>query len=178
MQPEKDRIAQRALPLLPQKGIVFLDSGTTLLSMIKLIPYTPQVTFITNSFPAVAPLASNRNLVYLLGGEFNDITQSTTGFWAMQNINALSIDVAFLGNSGCASLYGPCVKHAAEAQLKQEIIQHSKKSIVMFDHSKHQTNAICQYTTWDKVDIIITDAPFESPLSETIPDTTKIIIAK
>ena len=27
MQPEKDRIAQRALPLLPQKGIVFLDSA-------------------------------------------------------------------------------------------------------------------------------------------------------
>lgn len=176
MYTEKEQIAQKALSLLPQKGIVFLDSGSTLLAFVKVIPHSPNLTFVTNSLPAVAPLVSNRNIVFFLGGEFNDITQSTAGFWAEQNISSLSIDVCFLGNSGCAFLTGPCVKQSTDAQLKRELILHSKKTVVMFDHSKLQTNAICQYTTWDKVDVIITDSPLDTVLLEQIPATTEIII--
>ncbi len=178
MRTEKEWIARTALSLLPADGVVFVDSGSTLLSFAKIIPYCPRLTFITNSIPAMAPLVSSRNVAYLLGGEFNEITQSTTGFWASQNISSLDIDVAFLGNSGCAFRTGPCVKQSNDAQLKQDIIRHSKKVVVMFDHSKMSTNAICQYTTWDQIHVIITDVPLEPSLLEQIPDTTEILISE
>ncbi|MFA5313931.1 MAG: hypothetical protein WC375_11575, partial [Methanomassiliicoccales archaeon] len=103
----KNRIAIKALDYLENSNVIFIDAGSTLLSLTKLLVPIPHLAVITNSFKAVQELSDSGNTIYFIGGEVNSITQATSGFWSINELDTLKIDIIFLGTSGFQLHNGP-----------------------------------------------------------------------
>lgn len=153
----KHAIAQKALEQIEDSRVIFIDAGSTMVELAKLLGHLPQLAIITNSFSVVQELLNAGNTIYFVGGEVSSITQATNGFWAATELRSIRIDIAFLGTSGFQSHSGPCTKNFSDTQLKKEVINNSNKTIVLADHTKFSSNAIVQYADWIDIDLLITD---------------------
>lgn len=173
---EKTAIAQYAQNYISGNNVIFIDAGSTLLTFVKLLPPDLAITIVTNSFAAVDALAKSNNVVYFLGGEISNITMSTSGFWAINALNSIKIDVAFLGTSGFQSHNGPTSKQFSNAQIKKEIIRHSAQNIVLADNSKFVTNAVLQYADWSDIDALITDSKAPLDMVENLKKQTDVVL--
>ena len=179
----KRRIAVKALELLKDKNVVYIDSGSTLLqfanvlNMDETLVRYENLALVTNSFSVVEMLKKSLKNFYFLGGEVNLSSMSTSGFWANYALATLRMDVAFMGTSGFQSHTGPCVKSFADADFKKNVIQNSNMKVVLADSSKFTTNAIIQYANWEDIDIFITDEGAPEEAVDKIRKKTKVILA-
>lgn len=171
----KREIALLAQQFIPKKGIVILDSGSTVLELAKLITLKSGLTVITNSIGVADALADTDNKVYLVGGEVRGVTMSLSGHWASQAFRSVNADVAFLGSSGIKGKNGPCAESFVEAEVKCNIIENSKKNIVLADSSKFENEALVEYASWEKIDVLVTDSNISKKLLPSIEKQVEVI---
>lgn len=173
---EKSAIAQYAQSYIAGNNVIFIDSGSTMMTFVKYLPKDLEITIVTNSFSAVDHLVKTNNVVYFLGGEVSNVTMSTSGLWATNALNSIKIDVAFLGTSGFQSHNGPTSKQFVNAQIKKEIIAHSAQNIVLADNSKFVSNAVLQYAGWREIDVLITDSKAPDELVQSLRKQTEVVV--
>ena len=146
------------------------------MELAKIVPPQPQLIIISNSFSVVQALQNTGNTIYFIGGEVNPITQSTSGFWANNELSSIRIDIAFLGTSGFQSHTGPCTKIFSDAQFKKDVVKNSNKIIVLADHTKFSSNAIMQFADWTDVDLLISDSNVTPELSASLKDEVELVL--
>ena len=96
----KEAIAEKAAEMIEPGRSIFLDSGTTVLKLAALIG--DERLTITTSGPNVALelLKKNMPIVNIVGGMINRDNISVSGTQAMQYMEDINIDIAFLTPSG------------------------------------------------------------------------------
>ena len=172
----KKAIARKALEYISECSVIFIDAGSTLMELAKIVPPQPQLIIISNSFSVVQALQNTGNTIYFIGGEVNPITQSTSGFWANNELSSIRNDIAFLGTSGFQSHTGPCTKIFSDAQFKKDVVKNSNKIIVLADHTKFSSNAIMQFADWTDVDLLISDSNVTPELSASLKDEVELVL--
>jgi DeoR/GlpR family transcriptional regulator of sugar metabolism len=170
----KAKIAQAALALIPEKGVVILDAGSTAYSIAKLLTLSHGLTIITNSAPIPPILANTDNTVYALGGELRGTSISLVGMWTINAIREIQADICFLGTDGFFDRNGPTTTAYAEAEVKKAMIQSSRRVAVVCDSRKFQASAMIQFCEWTAVDYLITDKGAEAE-TETLQRLRKIM---
>lgn len=174
----KKAIAELTLKQLADCSVIFVDAGSTLTAFAGLLGRYPQIAVVTNSFSVVTSLLETGNTIYFIGGEINKVTQSTSGFWASNELDSIKIDIAFLGTSGFQSHNGPCTKQFSDAQFKHDVIRSSNKVIVLADSTKFKSNAIMQYADWSDIDLLITDSGVSEEQRKMVSQFIDILIAE
>lgn len=174
--PRKAAIASRALDFLTEGGVVFIDSGSTVLEAAKQLRAGMDIAVVTNSIAALNALADKGMDMHFVGGVFSDVTMATSGLWAVSALGSIKFDVALLGTSGFQSHSGPSVKTFPDAQVKQEVLKNSRRSIVLADSSKFAANAVVQYAQWKEIDALVTDADAPSDVLEQIGANTEVVL--
>ena len=107
----KRRIAARVLDELPTGGTVLLDSGSTTLAVVQLLPPDLDLTVVTNSVAAASALSSHPGVtLYLLGGRVRGTTGAAVGEWATAALDGLVVDLAVLGTNGFSATGVGCFK--------------------------------------------------------------------
>lgn len=154
---EKNEIALNAIQFLPDSGVVFLDSGSTVLALARLLSMKKGLLIVTNSIEAANVLSGSENNVYLSGGELRGVTMSLSGLWSINAFKSVKADVAFLGTSGFMSFDGPCAESFVEAEVKCAMIANSKKTVVLADSTKFLSDALVKYADWEDIDYLVTD---------------------
>lgn len=175
---KKAAVAARALDFLTTGGVVFIDSGSTVLEAAKRIDAGMDIAVVTNSIAALNALAEKGIDIHFVGGVFSDVTMATSGLWAVSALSTIKFDVALLGTSGFQSHSGPSVKTFPDAQVKQEVLKNSRKSVVLADSSKFEANAVVQYAEWREIDALVTNADAPEDALEIIGGATEIILAR
>jgi DeoR/GlpR family transcriptional regulator of sugar metabolism len=175
----KAKIAQAAIQLIPEKGIVLLDAGSTTYSIAKLLTLSHGITVFSNSTPILSLLSDTDNSVFSLGGEMRGRSLSTTGMWTIQAINEIQADICFLGTAGILDRKGPTSIAYSDAEVKKTMIRQSKKTAIVCDSGKFKTNSVIQFCDWSQVDYLITDAgaSAETEILPTLQKFTDVIIA-
>lgn len=154
----KNRIAAKALEYVPQNGVVFIDIGSTAMTIAKQLISHTNLTIITNSLVVANILSNSSNHVYVLGGRLNGANMSLLGLWTMDALGSINPNVAFLGSSGFWDFAGPTTGSFDESEARKRVVQISGKSIVVADSSKfHEKTGLVSYASWDEVDLFITD---------------------
>lgn len=174
---KKALIARRALDFLTAGGVVFIDSGSTVLEAAKQFHAGMDIAVVTNSIAAMNVLANKGIDIHFVGGVFSDVTMATSGLWAVSALCTIKFDVALLGTSGFQSHSGPSVKTFPDAQVKQEVIKNSRKNIVLADSSKFMANAVVQYAQWLEIDALVTDEDAPEEDAKRISEATEIVLA-
>ena len=154
---EKRRIAEEALNELPPEGAIFLDSGSTTRILAEMLPGDLELTCFTNSIAVAQVLFSQPSITcYLLGGRTRGVSGATVGTWALETLSNLMVDVLFAGTNAISFDRGLATPDGDEADIKQAMLMHAKRRILLADHSKFGQDAMFRYAGFDDLDLIIT----------------------
>ncbi|MDZ6245599.1 DeoR/GlpR family DNA-binding transcription regulator [Klebsiella pneumoniae] len=173
----KSRIAQAALELIPDEGVIILDAGSTNFLLAKLLFLHEGLTIFTNSLNCAQALLNSKNEVYLLGGKLRGISLASVGAWGVNNLEGIRADIAFVGADGFNSSSGPCTASYEEAELKKHMVRRSQTSVVLSDSSKFELTGLFKYCEWTEVDYLITDTGVRESDIETLSQSVTIIKA-
>ena len=172
----KIKLCEKALEFIPSTGVIYLDSGSTIVHLAQLLAKRSGCTIVTSSLSAANVLLNSDNTTIITGGQLNPSNMSIEGFQTTSFISNLKVAVAFLGTNGFEQHKGPAVSEFTDAQTKQAILPNAKLNIVISDSSKALTSALVQYTSWRDIDYFITDSELPKPLYDMISEMTNVIL--
>lgn len=154
---QKTNIAEYAMKEIPEGGIIFIDSGSTCMQLAKLLHQKEGLTIITNSFSAAQVLIGSKNQLLLTGGELREKSLSLVASWTVSNLSTVMADVAFIGCDGFHEK-GPSIRSYRELEVKQLMLSHAAKSILLCDSTKFNERGLYCFADFVDFSCMITDS--------------------
>ena len=154
---EKDQIAELALQMIDDDDSIFLDGGSTVLTLARKLKERKNLTIVTNSLMAAAELMESQHRLILLGGEFRALSRTLVVPLTAQIVNSLNINKAFMGTIGFVPESGISTTDPNEAYTKELIMRKAGKVIVLVDSSKIGVPSFASSGSIDDIDAIVTD---------------------
>ncbi|MFW6269666.1 MAG: DeoR/GlpR family DNA-binding transcription regulator [Bacillota bacterium] len=153
----KIKIAETAVDLVETGRSIFVDSGTTTMCLAEIIP-DKDLSIITSG-PNIGMEIINKNdpSVTLIGGQLNRNNISVSGPNAINFIENINIDIAFMGTSGFSMDSGFTSGNFSEGQLKSNVITKAKKIIMLMDLSKINKNMPFTFAGVEDIDILVSE---------------------
>lgn len=159
---EKKAIAEKAIGLLRDGSVIFIDGGTTCLELARLLPESLDLTCFTLSLPvALHLLAKPRVRVILIGGEVSREAQITTGTTAIRALADIQVDYGFIGTGYVDALHGLSEFDWDVVQVKKAVVEASRKLVLLCISEK--LNSRHRYRTCDigAINTLVTELPPE-----------------
>lgn len=154
---EKQRIARAALAFVKPGTTIYLDGGSTVLELARLLREHTNLTIVTNSLRAAVELAGRGPRLILIGGELRRLSQTLVGPLTEPVLRELHFDVAFMGSMGISEDTGLTTSDPSEAFTKKRVLAQARQVVVLVDSSKEGKVAFAEAGSWDDVDVVITD---------------------
>ena len=156
--PEKQAIGKMAAELFIEAGdVIGIDSGSTTLEIVRNLPNVP-LTIVTHSLVAANVVAQNKQYsLIVLGGVLQHEANCLCGPQAIAALHTLYINKLFLSASGLLLLDGLSCNNLADAEVKQALINSSRKTILCMDSSKIGRVYLARFAPLNIIDVLITD---------------------
>jgi len=154
---EKQRIAQAALKFIKPNDTIFLDGGSTVLELARLVRDRSNLTVVTNSLRAAIELAAQGPRLILIGGEFRRLSQTLVGPLTRLTLDEVHVDKAFMGTIGLTLEEGLTTTDPGEAYTKELVMQHARQVFLLADHSKVGKVSFACAGQLGRVQVLITD---------------------
>lgn len=155
---EKRLIAQVAYDMINEKDTIFMDGSSTVNELARIIAQEDrkQLFVITPSLSVVSALANCASAsVIMVGGEVNYRMAHVEGTLATESIRNMRADKCFIGINGIDQSFGFSFPRLIEIDLKCGMMQSSRQSIVLADHTKFGRVYMARLNT--RCDVVITD---------------------
>jgi DeoR/GlpR family transcriptional regulator of sugar metabolism len=133
---EKNRIAAAARRHVRAGDTIYLDGGSTVLALARLLREQTNVTVVTNSLRAALELAGQGPRVIVVGGELRRLSQTMVGPLTRRVLDDLHVDKAFMGTIGLTADDGLTTTDPAEAFTKEHVLGRAREVFVLADGSK------------------------------------------
>jgi DeoR/GlpR family transcriptional regulator of sugar metabolism len=128
----KKIIAEKALPLLKDGQVVFIDGGTTSLALVASFPYDLRLTVITNSFPVAALIEDLPNIdLIFAGGKMCKTSFTTASIETIDFFRNFRADICILGICSIHHERGVTGILHDDSQIKRNMIQNSNFIIAL-----------------------------------------------
>lgn len=191
-QPEKTRIAEAALALIPQDrtGSILIDAGSTTEALAELLAARTAATaavsgtdaelvVITHSLPIASKLSGEPGIaLHLLGGKVRGITQAAVGQSTVEAARRIRPDIAFIGTNGIHAAFGLSTPDPEEAAVKAAFVQSARRIVVLADASKLDAETLVQFASLKDLDTLITDTKPSQDLADALADAgVEVVVA-
>ena len=167
---DKKLIAQKAASLIKDKDVIFVDAGSTTAFLIKELE-RKDITVVTNSIHHAAQLVDKQIPTVIIGGGVKMTTDASIGGVALNQINQLHFDRAFIGMNGVDEGYYT-TPDMEEGAVKRAILENAKQTYVLADSSKIGQSCFAKVAPIKRA-IVITSKGNE--LLPTIKEKTEVI---
>lgn len=154
---EKSRIAQAALEYVKAGDTIYLDAGSTVLGLARLLRGRKDLTVVTNSVRAIQELSVDGPKLIVLGGEVRQLSQALVGPLTRRLLDDLRVDKAFMGTLGLTLAEGLTTTDPAEAYTKELAMTRAGTVILLVDSNKVGKVGLARSGHLEDVDILITD---------------------
>jgi DeoR family transcriptional regulator, fructose operon transcriptional repressor len=154
---EKDRIAVRAVAMLAPDDSVYLDSGSTVLAVARLLHGWDHLTVVTNSLPVIVELAGRGPRLIVIGGEFRATSQALVGPLSRYLLENVHVNRAFMGSYAVSLEDGLTTTDPAEAFTKGLAAERATQVILLVDSRKLGTRSFVHVAKLASVDVVVTD---------------------
>ncbi len=164
---EKDKINIKAKQLIGSEAVKFvnegdtimIDSGTTVIELVRNLDKKIGLTVITNALNIANQLYNNENIqVIIPGGVIRNKSFSLIGTAAEKSLKNYYCDKLFLGVDGLNIDYGLSTPNIEEAHFNSTMIEMSNQVIVLADSSKIGKRSLAFICPLSKIDVLITDS--------------------
>jgi DeoR/GlpR family transcriptional regulator of sugar metabolism len=135
---------------------LFLDGSTTVQAIIPFIA-DKKLRIVTNSLSVIADLRKRnfRGEITCTGGHFRTTANTVVGESGCAMINRIKADLTILGVEGISSEMGLMEAHPAEALIKQAMIEHSTRTIVLAMPHKLNDDSLLAFAPLREVTALI-----------------------
>lgn len=175
---EKAVITKAASRFIENGSTVFIDSSSTLQTLIQHIKNLKYLTVITNGMNSAMLLSKNTDAnIFFLGGQISANSNSSLGCLALNNLENFNADLAIFSTSGIFE--DTICEHSIEqAAIKKAMIKRSHKSILVCDSSKFGIKHQTAFASFSDIDYFVTDRmPPEEILQAISKAKCELIIA-
>ena len=155
---EKRRIARAAAGLVHSGDTVALSGGTTTTEVVRSLKLLTDITIITNTVNVAMELSSRKDIeVIVTGGQLRGNWFTLVGPLATHAAQMLFADIMFIGVDGIDAAQGLTCVHPHEAEVLRTLASHSKRRVVVADHSKIGTVAKWLLCPTSDIHSLVTD---------------------
>lgn len=168
---EKMQVARKAVSLISNDDVIFVDAGTT---NELLLGYLNQdnLTVVTNSIHHAAKLVDKNIQTIIIGGHVKKSTDASIGAVAYEQIKQLNFDKAFLGINGIDEEF-LTTPDMEEAVIKKTVIKNARKSYIVTDSSKIGRVSFAKVDKIENATIITNQS--SGALMKKIKENTRVI---
>jgi DeoR/GlpR family transcriptional regulator of sugar metabolism len=160
---QKRQLGLAAAKLIEPNQYVFIDGGTTHMELLRAIPLDLEFTAITHSPAIAAALERHTAEVILIGGTLFHHSMVTVGAVALDAINHVRADLAFVGLTGFHVKEGGTTGDYEEAAIKRAIISRSAEVAVLLTGEK--LGAVSAHSVCNVKDLTYLVVPRQAKLS-------------
>jgi DeoR/GlpR family transcriptional regulator of sugar metabolism len=165
-QEAKQKISQKVLHLLEPGRSLYFDSGSTIMHLAEVLP-NERFSVVTSGLNiALEVQKRSQPMVMAVGGLVNRNTLSMSGPGAMNLLDAVNIDLAFMAASGFSVERGFTVANLYESQLKRKVVEQAQEVFVLVDSSKINKNLPFTYATLNDIDALVCEKPLPPEIAE------------
>jgi len=155
---EKERIASAVSKFIVPGSKIIVDSGTTTLRLVPYLRKINNLTIMSNDVSIMDRLLDCENIdLIMIGGFIRHGYCSAIGYYAEHQVENLSADICIIG-ADAIDEQGISISNIDEVGIKNKIIESSKKTYVIADHSKFDRTAVARVCSLKDIDAIITGA--------------------
>jgi DeoR/GlpR family transcriptional regulator of sugar metabolism len=154
---EKQKIARKALSLIRERETIYLDGGSTVLELARLIRDRTDLVVVTNSLRAALELSGAEPRLILIGGELRRRSQSLVGTLTRPILRELHVDKAFMGTMGFSAASGMTTTDPNEAFTKMMVMENSETVVLLADSTKEGSISFARAGELSDIDVLITD---------------------
>lgn len=138
----KRALARAAASMIEPGEFVFLDSGSTNLAIVDLLPKNSELTIATNSIDIASAIMNRGDFeLILIGGAVNAIVGGSVDATAVAAIENMNIDRCFVGACAVSARNGISVHEHADAIFKRTLIKRSASRIAIATSEKFHERA-------------------------------------
>lgn len=166
--PEKDRIAAAAARLLEPEDVVYLDSGSTVLALARLLHGWDRLTVVTNSLPVATELVGRGPRLIILGGELRATSRAIVGPLTHHLLDDLHFDRAVMGTFALSLEDGLTTTDPAEAYTKRLVLTRARQVILLADSSKLGTRSFVGAGRLSEMDVLVTDGGIDTATARAV----------
>tara|TARA_Y100000589_G_scaffold125125_1_gene119297 strand:- start:11525 stop:12304 length:780 start_codon:yes stop_codon:yes gene_type:complete len=156
----KREIAHKALSLIEEDDVIFMDSSTTVLHLARELANSKigRVTVITNSCSVANEFHTFPQHMTLIsvGGAYNAQLHSFLGSITQQTLDQLPITKAFVSAVG-VSENGLYTFHEPHADFLKHLLSRSSNNILLADASKFNRQAVFHICDLNQINTIVSD---------------------
>ncbi len=165
LEQEKDHFAQakaqasaHAARLIADHETVFIDCGTTLTSLARLIPANMQLTVVCYSLNIAEIVRRMSNVrMIMLGGVYVPSSDSFAGDESLEMLRRMGINKAFISAGGIDAARGVTCWNFHEVAIKQAAMANAVERHLVADSSKFGVVKAVRFSQIDEFDSIITE---------------------
>lgn len=173
---EKNMIARFAASFVNDFDTIYIDAGSTTLSMISFLTQK-NITVVTNGVQHASLLADHKIKTFLIGGSLKLSTKAIVGATSVNDLKKYQFNKAFLGMNGVHLNYGFTTPDPEEAALKTVALTQSAKTYVLMDQTKFDKINFAKVCDVDEA-IILTEKINEQTYQQYLSKTTILEVKK
>lgn len=156
---EEGAIADAAVRLIEDNQCIIIDASSAALILAKKLAQFSRLIVVTNGVYTMLELKDMPNVtVIFIGGIVTKKSGSVEGLLGKELLNHINADLAFVSAKGFTLKEGLTDFNIYEAELKREMLKHSRTRVALLDSSKLENTSTAGFCVAEDVDILITDA--------------------
>ncbi|WP_116949998.1 DeoR/GlpR family DNA-binding transcription regulator [Jiangella endophytica] len=174
---EKEALAASALSLIEPGMSIMLDTSTTNLFLARRLGDLGPLTVVTNYLPIMQTLRPVRDVHLIgVGGDYNATHDAFLGMAAIETIQALSVDVAFLSTS---AMTADTTYHQEPdiVMVKRAMMASGQSRVLLMDRTKLGRTALHRLAATAEFDRLIIDGDGESADVDRIREHVDVTLA-
>lgn len=136
--------------------LVFLDCGSTNLTVTEFLPRDHDLTVATNSVDIAAAVLRRDDLkLIVVGGMADAVIGGCVDATAVQSVAHMRIDRAFIGTCSVSAADGLAAFHYTDATFKKALVAASRRRVALVTRDKLSTTTPFLFAALDQVDSLI-----------------------
>lgn len=170
---ERKEIALKAVDLIHEGDLVFLDISTTSMEIAsEIINKQLNVTVLTNMIDVLNVLSDAENVTLIfLGGTLNSERDGFSSTMTIQLVSSFKIDIAFMGVAGVNPYDGSLSIYTMDdGYMKERVLSVSKATYLLCEANKFEEDGNFNYATLNDVSGIISGKPLSEDLKKTLAE--------
>ncbi len=175
---QKNRIAQEVVKLIPNGASLFIDIGTTPEAVANALLEREYLRIVTNNLNAAHLLRQNKSFDITMAGGSLRMDGGIIGEATVNFISQFRLDFGILGISAIDPDGSLLDYDYHEVQVKRAIIESSRQTLLVTDHSKFTRQAIVRLGELNDVEYLFTD-DVPASISQYLQSAkTKLVVCK
>ena len=156
----KQAIAKGAMRLIRSGDTLFLNDGSTILTLAREIALTNIELFVATPAVNIAHILSNNPnvTVCLLGGLVRRTSLATGGHFAEAMVDQINADLVLLSCDSFSAADGMCFMHPEDAALARKMTAKAKRTVGLVHSAKCDWQARISSVPISDIDVLVTEA--------------------